>query len=99
MNGTPDPRLSLPLRKPAKLRDSIMALTFVPDDRDAKVVQANIKIEHDVVEGMITRLRTGKVRLQIVNGFGTRREIILEDGAEAMFLYSLLERFITELPI
>ena len=98
MIDTPDPRLSLPLKKPAKLRDTVMALTFVPDAREAKVVQANIKIEHKVVEDMITRLRTGKVRLQIVNGFGTRREIVLEDGAEALFLYSLLERFITELP-
>lgn len=26
MMGTPDPRLSLPLKKPAKLRDTVMAL-------------------------------------------------------------------------
>jgi len=98
VDDAPDPRLSLPLKKPARLLDKAMALTFIPHERDEPVKQANIIVKQDVANSLISRLHTGQVRLQIVSGFGTRREIILTDGTEAMFLYSLLERFITELP-
>lgn len=92
-----DPRLLDKLKKPTLFSNKKMALTFVPVDAELPLQRAQIEINGVKAGEMITKLKTGAVRLQIASAFG-EREIVFNDGAEVLFLYEMLGEFITGLP-
>jgi hypothetical protein len=59
---------------------------------------ADVSVRKSAIDAMITKLRTGKVRLQVKAGFSPEREIIFTDAAELFLFAGLAERFVEELP-
>lgn len=97
MKHSNDARFTSKLDKPTLLANRRMALTFIPEDPAAPCTKAQIDISGVKIREMVTQLRQGAVRLQIATGF-SEREIVFEDGAEVLFLYQMLDDFITGLP-
>lgn len=91
-----DPRVPA-LGAVAILTDLQVRLVFAPQRPEARVVALPIEVNQMKVAQLGAMMQQGDVHLQVKNGFGPERKIVLSPP-EVAILYDLLDKFITELP-
>lgn len=91
-----DPRVD-PLGNTAILTDTRIRLTFAPARPEARVVALEKEVRAAQVEQLAGMMQLGKVHVQIKDGFGAERKLVLKP-AEMVMIYDLMDRFIAELP-
>lgn len=99
MNGKPvlDPRLTERLSASAILTDTQIRLSFVPLNDAERVIAAHVNVRKAKIDAMTVGMRQGKVRIQLKEGFGSERELLLSP-VEMFLITELCDRVLTEMP-
>lgn len=91
-----DPRLMVPLARPAVALDKIIRVSFVHEDDRQPTFAVQQEIPWLKASKMRKGVKPGKVRLQ-VNGPGEHREIIFDDAVELLVFVEMADRFLQAL--